>query len=332
MKQVWIERPGGPETLTVHAVPIPNPAPQEVRLRVSAAGISHADLLVRRGRRHPGSPAIPLSPGFEVAGTVDAVGEGVNDLAPGRSVVAIVSHAGYSDFVCTEAWRCLPLPDGLSEERAALLGVAYWTAYYLLHHAARLQAGQSVLIHGASGAVGTALAELDHLAGLQLYGTASAAKHNRLRGYGVTLIDYRHEDFVARLDTLAPQGMQAVFDPIGGANWPRSYRTLRRGGRLLVYGARALEDGSLLRLLPYALLTVALALWPDGRSVRFVGLLPERQRQSYRRDLAKLLALLADGLIEPSLAATFHLTEAAEAHRLLEQERPRGKLLLLPKQ
>ena len=329
-KQVWIDQAGGPEVLTVREVELAEPGADEVCVRVLAAGILHADLLQRQGKRHPGSPAIPFPLGSEVAGVIEKVGRDITELAVGQRIVAVVHAGGYSDFICLAAWRCLVLPGNVPPEKAAAAVVNYWTAYYLLHRAMTLQRGQRILIHAASGAVGTALSQLGRLMALEMFGTASKHKHDVLRQHGVVAIDYRQESVGERMAALAPEGVDAVFDPVGGRSWIESYQMLRDNGRLAIFGAMVLDKRPLLTILPTALQLLLLALWPDGKSVRFVGLSPDRYRESYREDGQKVLDLLAEGAIDPIIAATFPLTQAAAAHRFLESGQGVGKVLLQP--
>jgi len=330
-KQVWVEQPGGAEVLTLREVQLPSLQAGEVCIGVEASGVTLADIIARRGKPHPGSPRIPLVLGFEIAGTLLEVGTDVTGLTAGQRVIAVVHSGGYSSHICVDAWRCIPIPDALDAIQAVALVVNYWTAWHLLHRAGKVQPGQRLLIHGASGGVGTALAQLGHLAGLEMYGTASLRKHDLVRALSVTPIDYRHDDFVARVaEWTAGSGVDLVIDPIGGDNWLRSYRTLGRGGRLLLTGIQSLADKPAVMLLPSALRMLFLALLPDGKSVRFVGLIPENLRDNYREDLTQLVIYLAEGKINPIINRTFPLSEVAEAHRYLESGEVTGKIVLTP--
>ncbi|MEO8397812.1 MAG: alcohol dehydrogenase catalytic domain-containing protein, partial [Chloroflexota bacterium] len=198
-RHVWVERPGGPEVMILRETDLHPPAAAEVWIEVQASGVTLADIIARRGKPHPGSPHIPLVLGFEIAGTIIRVGAEVTGLTVGQPVIAVVHSGGYSSHLCVAAWRCIPIPDDLDRVRAVALVVNYWTAWYLLHRAGRVQPGQRVLVHGVSGGVGTALAQLGQLAELEMYGTASVHKHEQVHALNVTPIDYRHEDFVSRI-------------------------------------------------------------------------------------------------------------------------------------
>jgi len=330
-KQVWVERPGGTEVLTLREAELPSPQAGEMCIKVEASGVTLADIIARRGKPHPGSPRIPLVLGFEIAGTIIHLGAGVSGFKVGQRVIAVVHSGGYSSHLCVDAWRCIPIPDGIAMISAVALVVNYWTAWHLLHRTGKVQPRQRVLIHGVSGGVGTALAQLGHLAGLEMYGTASLSKHEQVRGLNVTPIDYRHDDFAARIvEWTDGNGVDLIIDPIGGNNWLRSYRTLGKGGRLLLTGIQSLADKPNVMLLPSALRMLFLALLPDGKSVRFVGLIPENLRDSYREDLTKLVIYLAEGKIDPVINRTFALSKVAEAHRYLERGEVTGKLVLTP--
>ncbi|MBA3869205.1 MAG: zinc-binding dehydrogenase [Anaerolineae bacterium] len=329
-KQIWVEQSGGPEVLTVRETEVGPLAADAVCIQVEASGVTQADVIARKGKPHPGSPRIPLVLGFEIAGTIVQLGTRVTALSLGQRVVAVVNSGGYSSHICVEEWRCIPIPDEVDAIRAVVLVVNYWTAWHMLHHASNLQPGKRLLVHGVSGGVGTALAQLGNLCELEMYGTASVNKHDFVRTLNVTPIDYRQDDFVARIAELTGDGVDLVIDPIGGHNWKRSYRTLRKGGRLLLSGIQSLADKPTIALLPSAIQMLFLTLLPDGKSIRFVGLIPERQRDRYREDLSQLVRSLAEGKINPVISQTFPLSAAAEAHRYLESGEALGKVVLIP--
>jgi NADPH:quinone reductase-like Zn-dependent oxidoreductase len=198
-----------------------------------------------------------------------------------------------------------------------------------MHRTASVQSGERILVHGAAGGVGSALLELGKLAGLEMYGTASTYNHELVSALGATPIDYRAEDFVARIRDLTGDGVDVVFDPIGGARhlW-RSYRTLRRGGRLVWFGVAAAKKAGL-RVIPLTLLMrTVLALVPDGKKA---PLSPDLSKENawYRKTLAELLDMLAAGTIQPVVAARIPLAEAARAHELLERGGYAGKVVLI---
>ena len=337
-RKVVVTRHGGPEVLTTVTEAIPEPGPGEVRVRVLAAGVSAFDLKYRRWGRLPGTPALPFALGEDVGGDVDALGPGVSRLAPGERVAggtwALGVGGGYAEHVCLPADQLVPLPPGVDPAEAVCLVVNYLTAHQHLHHIGQARAGERLLVHGAAGGVGTALLELGKLAGLEMFGTASASAFALVEALGATPIDYRSEDFVARIRELTVDGVDIVVDTIGGGRhlW-RSYRALRTGGRLVWLGSSAVETEGL-RVAATSMAISALLRWlPDGRSVPPCPTMDELARADgewYRATLGMLLALLAAGTLRPVLAGRLPLAEAARAHRLLEQGGRPGKFVLLP--
>ena len=331
-RRVLISRLGGPEVLEVVAEPLPEPKAGEVRVKVVAAGVSFADLLMRRGLYRP-VPPLPFAPGYDIVGTVDRNGDGAIQFAPGRTVAALTVTGGYAQYLNVPESELVPVPDGLDPAEAVSLILNYVTARQLLHRAADPPAGARVLVHAAAGGVGTAVLELGKLAGFELYGTASKGKHAIVSARGGVPIDYRTEDFVARIHG----GVDLALDPIGGMTWWRSYRALRNRGALVVYGIssaigpqgarRAAAVGS------FALLG-AMKLIPDGRTARFYAITTMKKQHPdwFREDLSGLFDLLARKQLAPLVAERLPLAEAARAHRLLERGETAGKLVLLPQE
>jgi len=216
---------------------------------------------------------------------------------------------------------------------AVCLVANYLTAHLMLHHVAGIQSGERILVHGAAGGVGSALLELGRVAGLEVYGTASKYNHELVSALGATPIDYRTEDFVERIHSLTGNGVDAVFDPIGGARqiW-RSYRALGKGGRLVWFGVAATKKGGL-RVIPFTLLTVfLLKLIPDGKQTPLapdLSAFAPAHPDWYQETLAELLDLLAAGSIKPVVAARIPLAEAARAHERIERGGYAGKVVLI---
>jgi NADPH:quinone reductase-like Zn-dependent oxidoreductase len=332
-QRVVVTRHGGPEVLQVVEEDIPEPQAGEVRVKVLAAGVSGYDLMFRRSRWLPGTPRVPFTLGEDVAGVVDKLGAGVSTLAPGQMVAGgtfcLGLGGGYAEFVCLPEGELVSVPPGLDPVEAVCVVVNYLTAYMALHRTAAVQSGARILVHGAAGGVGTALLDLGRLAGLDMYGTASRHNHELVSALGATPIDYRSEDFVTRIRALTGDGVDVVFDPVGGARhlW-RSYRALRQGGRLVWFGVAATKRGGL-RVIPLTLLLVfLLKLIPDGKQV---PLAPDLSKDNawYRATLAELLGLLAAGEIKPVVAERVPLVEAARAHELLERGHYAGKVVLV---
>lgn len=335
--RVIVSRHGRPDVLLVVVEDIPEPRAGEVRVKVQAAGVSAFDLIYRRWGRLPGSPRIPFTLGEDVVGTVDAIGEGVSSLSPGEMVAggtwARGVGGGYSEHVCLPASDLVPVPSGVDPAEAVCLVVNYLTAHQHLHAIGGARCGERVLVHGAAGGVGTALLELSRIAGLEVYGTASPRNADLVESLGATPIDYKAEDFVARIAALTGDGVDLVIDPVGGASqlW-RSYRSLRKGGRLVWLGSAAIDKQGL-RVGPLSLLTVsALRLLPDGKHVPpcpVMAKYAQRQLAWYRATLSELLDLLAVGKVAPVVAERVPLERAARGHELLERGGHRGKVVLV---
>ena len=235
MKRVVVDHYGGPEVLKVVEDDDPRPGPGEVRVRVLAAGVSFTDAQLRAGT-YLGGPKPPFTPGYELVGVVEELGPGCSRLREGDRVGALTVWGADAERVCVPETYAVEVPEDLDPAEVVSLVFPYMTAYQLLHRVARVKSGETVLVHGAAGRVGTAVLELGALAGLRLYGTASARDRAAVERLGAVAIDYRNEDFLARVRELTGDGVDVVLDGIGGAVSLRSFRALRPGGRLVVFG------------------------------------------------------------------------------------------------
>jgi NADPH:quinone reductase-like Zn-dependent oxidoreductase len=318
-------------SLEVRTEEIPPPPAGHARVRVEAAGVSYGDLLFQRGVI-PGGPKPPFVPGCDLTGVVEEVGPGV-DLAVGQRVAALVVSGGYTTAVNLPATRLVPVPEGVEAVAVASVALNYFIAYQMLHRVARIRSGQSILVHGASGGVGLAFLQLaEHIGNVTVFGTGSAANADLIGRHGAVAIDYRAQDFMNVVrDTVG--GVDAAFDPMGGAHFWRSYAVLKKGGRLVAYGQNnALRDGK--RNLAVGALGflggIALPnLRPDGKKTGFYNAwsLEKKQPAAYREDLAEVLTLLSADKIAPREVATLPLRDAEEAFRRLERG-VTGKLVL----
>jgi NADPH:quinone reductase-like Zn-dependent oxidoreductase len=331
--RIVVTRHGGPEVLQALEEDLPEPGAREARVKVLAAGVSAYDLMHRSSGLLPGAPPLPYTPGEDIVGVVDKLGDGVSTVEPGQRVAGYPRGGGYAEFITEPASELVPLPAGVDPAEAVCLVANYLTAHMLLHPAASVQSGERVLVHGAAGGVGSALVELGRLAGLEMYGTASKYNHERVAALGATPIDYRTEDFVERIRSLTGDGVDAVFDPVGGARqiW-RSYQALREGGRLVSFGVAATSKAGL-RVIPLTVLTVVLLnLVPGGKRASMSPNLAEfapTHTEWYRETLTELVDLLAEGRIKPVVAERIPLLEAARAHELLERGGYAGKVVLV---
>lgn len=341
--RIVVTRYGGPEALQVLDEECPEPGAGEVRVRVLAAGVSLPDVMMREGI-HPETPRLPFTPGWDLVGDVDALGSGVTGLAPGQRVAALPIHGAYAEFVCLPHRALVPVPPGLDPAEAVSLVLNYVTAYQMLHRTAKVRPGERVLIHGASGGVGTALLQLGRLAGLETYGTCSPRGAAMVSDLGGTPIDYRQEDFVQVVQRLASPGVDVVFDGIGGTHIWRSRRALRRGGKVVAYGLTgSLRGGRLAsgrsggrhRFRPIAIFGLFIAggrLLPGRKRVvpYSIQWLMRRKPGRFREDLTALFDLLRQRKIAPLIAQRFALAEARQAQELLGRGGIVGKLVLLP--
>jgi NADPH:quinone reductase-like Zn-dependent oxidoreductase len=340
--RVIVTHYGGPDALQVVEEECPEPMHGEVRVRVLAAGVALPDLMAREGI-HPETPPVPFTPGWDLVGIVDKLGDGVSGVGPGQLVAAMPIHGAYAEFVCLPQRELVSVPSGLDAAEAVSLILNYVTAYQMMHRSAHIKPHQRVLIHGAAGGVGTALLQLGQLAGLKMYGTCSSRGASAVSDLGGIPIDYRSQDFVKEIRRLTSDGVDAVFDPIGGSHLWNSRKTLRPGGRVVGYGNTTSLRGE------------GLASSRPGRRNRLHGipiyglyiaggwLLPGRKRvvpysiqtlkrlrpTLFRQDLITLLDLLQQKKINPLIAQRLPLAEARHAHKLLGMGGVIGKIVLV---
>ena len=329
--RVVITEFGGPELLSVvEEDELPQPAAGEVRVRVLARCANFTDTMIRKGM-YPGvKQKPPFTPPYDILGAVDACGKGTDDALLGRRVAELTVTGSYSEYMCLPASRLVPVPEDVDPAEAACLVLSYVTAYQMLHRKARLAPGDKILVHGAGGAVGSALLQLGGIMELEMYGTASAGKHPAVSGLGARPIDYRAEDFVDAVKRHEPDGVDAVFDPIGGDNFLRSFRTLARGGKLVAYGFyNSVQGKGGSAALDFLRLTLA-GLLPNGRSAGFYSIAPWRKKHPewFRDDLETLFHYLQQGKIKPIIDSKLPLTDARRAHEQIENADVVGKIVL----
>ena len=234
-KRIVVTHYGGPETLQVIEEQCTEPKRSEVRVRVLAAGVALPDVLAREGI-HPETPKVPFTPGWDLVGVAERLGNRVSEIETGQIVAALPISGAYTEFICLPQRELIPVPIGLDPAEAVSLILNYITAYQMLYRSAKVKPGWSVLVHGAAGGVGTALLQLGRLAGLRMYGTCSARSAQVVSDLGGTPIDYQNQDFVKEIRNLTSDGVDAVFDGIGGDNLWRSRDAVRPGGVIVVYG------------------------------------------------------------------------------------------------
>jgi len=321
----------------------PEPKRGEARVKVLAAGVSLPDVLAREGV-HPETPRPPFTPGWDLVGVVDRLGDGVSgDIEPGQLVAAMPISGAYAQFVCLPQRELVPVPPGLDAAEAVSLVLNYITAYQMMHRSARVSAGQRALIHGAAGGVGSALLQLGRVAGLQMYGTCSSRGAQTVSDLGGIPIDYRRQDFVEEIRRLSGDGVDVVFDPIGGAHLWQSRKALRPGGRVVGYGlSTSLRGEGLMSSRPgrrqrfrgtavFALYIAAGWILPGRKRVvpYSIQTLKRLKPALFRQDLIALLDLLAQEKIKPLIAQRFPLAEARHAQEMLAKGGVIGKIVLM---
>jgi len=333
---------GGPEALRVVEEECPEPKHGEVRVRVLAAGVSLPDIMMREGV-HPETPRVPFTPGWDLVGVVDRLGDEVSGIEPGQMVAALPIHGAYAEFVCLPERELVPVPSGFDAAEAVSLILNYVTAYQMLHRSAKVRAGQRVLIHGAAGGVGTALLQLGRLAGLEMYGTCSSRNASAVADLGGIPIDYQEQDFVKEIHRLTIEGVHIVFDSIGGPHIWRSRKALRSGGTVVAYGLTgSLSGGRLASARPggrhrfrgiaiFGLYIAGSWLLPGGRRVvpYSIQTLKRLRPTLFRQDLIALFDLLQQQKIKPLVAQRLPLAEARRAHELLGKGGVTGKIVLV---
>ncbi len=324
-KSVIVTKRGGPEALQVVENDLRPPSAGEVRVKTLAAPVSGPDISSRYGQT-PFAPKIPFVPGYAIIGCVDAIGEGVTCAAAGDRVAALMVYGGYAEYVFLKQTELIPVPVTLDPAEAATLILNYLVAYQTLHRSAQVEAGDKVLIIGASGGIGTALLQLGQLAQLKMYGIASKSKHHVLARYGATPIDYHTQDFAAMIRLAEPDGLDAVFDGMGGDYLARGFSLLHRGGTLVAYG-NPLSFSRTLRFLGQVIL---FNLAPNGKSAKYYSTGTSRlDRRPFLEDWATLFKLLEEGKIRPVIHKKFSIPEAAQANALLESGQVIGNVVLV---
>ncbi|ACU34745.1 zinc-binding dehydrogenase [Actinosynnema pretiosum subsp. pretiosum] len=326
-----------PEGLQVRVRDLPALTDGQVVLRMDATGVSFAEQQMRRGKYYD-QPAFPFVPGYDVVGTVVATGPGADPALTGKRFAAVTKTGAWASHLVLDAADLVPVPDGLDAAEVETLVVNGITAWQMLHRVAKARAGATVVVLGANGGVGSTLVQLAKHAGMTVIGTASPRHHDTVRALGATPVDYRDPAMHDRIRELAPDGVDAVFDHVGGKALNESWKLLRKGGTLVSYGTAATKDAEGSSQLPILALFAQLAMWnysPNGKGAHFynfwAGL---RNRAEFRRklaeDLTQVLRLLADGVLTAKVAARFPLSDASAALALAESRTVLGKVVIVP--
>jgi len=328
-----------PDGLIIRQRPIPTPGKGQALVEMLATGVSFAENAMRRNR-YPGQPKFPFVLGYDLVGVVTATGPGVDASLVGQHVAAVTKTGGWSTHVLLDARDLVAVPgnlDAADVETVVLNGITPWQ---MLYRKARVSPGQTILVHGASGGVGTNLVQLARHAGIRVIGTASPRNHDTLRDLGAEPIDYRDPALVDRVRQLAPGGVDAVFDNIGGPSFRRSFHQLAPGGTLVGYGtASQLQDANNM-VLTFIGILARFRLWTlqpnQGRRATLYNFWagkttqPGRFRRRLAADLTHVLQMLAQGTISSYVGARIPLTEASKAMALADSRTVPGKVVLIP--
>ncbi len=335
---------GGPEVLQVQERPDPPVGPGEVRIDVKAAGINFADTMARVGL-YPEAPKPPCVMGYEVAGDVESVGDGVDSVKAGDRVMAGTRFGGQCSMVTVPEGQIIPLADALSYEQGAAFPVNYTTSYVALVMMGGLREGERVLIHAAAGGVGISATQIARSRGAEIFGTASASKHDAIRAQGVEhAIDYRTQDFEREVRRITGgEGLDLIMDATGPTNFRKDYRLLREGGRLIMYGASELatEQGRSIPTLARNLMRMPMATIPwwkslsilsENKGVFGLNMLAWQDREGLDRVIEPLSKEIEAGTItiDPVVAEAFPFDRAGDAHRFIAERRNIGKVVLVP--
>lgn len=334
-RRVEFTKAGSPSTIRVADMPMPEPKSGQVRVKVAYAGINFADLLMRLGFYQP-RPPYPFTPGYEVSGVIDSIGDDESEFTVGQRVVAAMSTGGQASHVVVDTQRVLPLPDEITLEDAAAIPVTYLTAHHMLHHLGHLDQDESVLIHGGAGGVGTAALQLCQWAGVsQVWATASGSKSEIIESYGGRAIDRHNQDFVSIIKKETDgQGVDHILDPIGGDNLTRSLSVLKEGGRLYTYGMSAVAPTSKRSMLRSFLAwrkTPAfdpLRLMTRNRGVFGVHMGTWKNEVVMLGQLQRVMEGVLSGALKPVIDTVFDVEDVAKAHQYLHDGKNIGKVLL----
>jgi len=329
--RIIISKFGPPEVLQkVRENELPIPSKGEVRVKVLITSACFTDTLIRRGIYPAVRNKPPFSPGYELLGVIDALGEGVRNLSVGQKVADLTVIGAYTKYICLDAESVVLVPEHLDNAESLSMILSYLTAYQMLHRSTKVKQGDTVLIHASSGAVGTALLQLGNLLNLKMYGTASKNKHKFIEDMGAIPIDYKSQDFTEIIKKNEPKGIDIVFDPIGGSYFPRSLSILKKKGTLVAYGyqnAASGKDGHVVfdyfKILLWNLL-------PTKPSAKFYVITSLRKKHPnwFKDDLNILFMLLSEKKIKPVIGKVMKLDQAAEAHKLAENYEVEGKIIL----
>ncbi|MEM6764326.1 MAG: zinc-binding dehydrogenase [Bacteroidota bacterium] len=337
MKAAFLSRKGeGHQAFDILETPTPTPQPDQVLIQVESFGLNFADVMARRGL-YKDAPPLPAILGYDVVGSIAEIGKEVkNDLQVGDKVAAFCRFGGYAEYVVTDARAAVKLPSGLAQGEALALMTQYCTAYYCAGEMVRMTPTDHVLVHAASGGVGTALVQYAKHIGATVYGTASNEKKIQyLKTLGTDhIINYRIHDFVAEVHTLRPEGMDIIFDPIGGSTLKKGMSLLAAGGRMVAFGASSLNQAK--NFFQKMSIGLAFGFYHPGQlisqSKSLIGVnmltLSDQKPEKLEAILAAVMELYTQGVFTPSSTFSFPVEELGKAHDMLENRQTTGKIMV----
>jgi NADPH2:quinone reductase len=319
---------GEPDVLREVDLPLVEPGPGEVRLAVRATGAGGTDILMRRGF-YPYAPKIPFVPGYEVVGTIEALGPGVTSPPVGQRVAGLIVHGGYAEKLVRPATAFVPVPDGVDDATAVALILNYTTAWQAVHRIAKVQPGDTVLVTGANGGVGTAMLEILRLDGTRTLAAATARSHELVQSLGATAVESRSAAIDVGVRKVVPDGVDVTFDNLGGPFVPAAIRSTRKGGLVVGIGFAGTRNDFFAVPLSLGRLFIGAAL--GGRRAKFFGVTQVYRKDPvpFRQDLATLFLLARDGKLKPRIAARLPLLAARQAAEMMERGGVEGKIVHL---
>lgn len=338
-KAVYLEQFGGPNELVLKTSSVPHPNKHQVRVKIAASSVSTTDRIIRKGMFPPMSKKPPFVMGYDFIGKVDQLGSQVNGLKVGDWVTGIPMTGGYANYVCIDSSEVCKIPEVKNVNTAAPITLFYITAYQMLEHFGDLKTGDKVLVQAATGSVGQAILQLGKIKGLNMVGTGSKSKLNKISRHGAIGIDYRSRNYKTALKDAAGSGFDAVFDCINHDNINFSYSLLKKRGFLVTYGlfnkATKVEKRTISSFVKFITsflyLIIKLKIWNLGsKSAYFYDIqesMKKRQEQ-FQKDLTTLHKYLENGSILPAVHKIFRLDEAIESHAELEETSKDGYIMI----
>jgi NADPH2:quinone reductase len=332
---VLIKKSAAINAFEIREVPKPQPAKDEVLIKVSAFGLNFADVMARKGM-YKEAPPLPCVLGYDVAGTVETVGSDVQNIKPGERVTALTRFGGYAEYAITKSTAVAAIPHNMDDATATALTTQYITAYYAAAEAVNLFKGDKVLIQSGAGGVGTALIQFAKHKGCEIFSTAgSDEKIKYLSSLGVHHpINYNKENFEEKIKTLTGgKGVDVIFDAVGGASVKKGFRLLAAGGRIICYGAADMSDknifGKIKAALGFGFYHPVMLMMPSKAIIGINMLsIADEKPAVIQRCLEAVIQLYNEGIFVPTIGKVFPVNEIAAAHEYLEKRKSMGKIVM----